>query len=248
MIMAYPRGGRGGATTFSGGVTTVNCEKQVRSWRLLRSLVELLIPTCNCTFIEDQNNEIKQDNTSHRYSFSKQSSFISSPNYTTTGTIFGSRHGKVSLCIQKNPKSSTPFLLLELAIPTATLAREMKGGVLRIALECNPNGNGFEQESSSSSLLSMPLWTFYCNGRKTGFAKKKNPSKYDLEILKNMETVSVGAGVINGKELERDDDVMYLRGRFKRVHSSFDSESFHLIDPEGNIGQELSVFFLRSRP
>ncbi|GAA0163736.1 hypothetical protein LIER_19531 [Lithospermum erythrorhizon] len=248
MIMAYQSSGR--ATTFSDGVTTVDCEKQVRSWRLLRSLMELLIPSCNCSFIEDEKNETSQENTPHsRYSFSRQSYLISSHNSTTTGTIFGSRRGKVSLCIQTNPKSSTPILLLELAITTATLAREMRGGVLRIGLECTPNVDGFEEEKNYSSLLSMPLWRLYCNGRKAGFAKKRKASKYDLEILNNMESVAIGAGVINGKELGCDDDVMYLRGRFKKVHGSFDSESYHLIDPEGNIGhQELSVFFIRSRP
>lgn len=94
----------------------------------------------------------------------------------------------------------------------------------------------------------------YCNGRKVGFAIKRHASKGDMEVLQRMESVVVGAGIINGKELERDDGIieqedgiMYLRGNFKRVHGSTNSETFHLIDPEGNVGQELSIFFLRSR-
>lgn len=68
-----------------------------------------------------------------------------------------------------------------------------------------------------------------------------------MEVLDRMESVVVGAGVISAKELDLDDEIMYLRGNFQRVCGSSDSETFHLIDPDGNVGQELSIFFLRSR-
>lgn len=69
-----------------------------------------------------------------------------------------------------------------------------------------------------------------------------------MEVLGRMESVVVGAGVISAKELDLDDEIMYLRGNFQRVRGSSDSETFHLIDhPDGNVGQELSIFFLRSR-
>ncbi|KAK4356218.1 hypothetical protein RND71_025189 [Anisodus tanguticus] len=93
----------------------------------------------------------------------------------------------------------------------------------------------------------MPVWTMYCNGKKVGFAVKKKPTKSDIQVLKQMESVVVGAGTVHGKENNRDDDIMYLRGKFERVHGSSDSESFHLIDPEGSMGQQLSILFLRSR-
>lgn len=231
MIMSY----RAVSTT---GVTTVDCQKQVRSWRLLRSFIELLVPTCNC-FIEE-NREFKEEKYINKF-FYENTSFISSS--IITGTIYGNRRGKVSLCIQTNPKPMNPILLLEMAVPTSVLAREMKGGFLRIVLECNTTR---KKALDSNSLLSMPLWTMYCNGRKVGFAVKRKPSRANIEILRQMESVVVGAGVINGKEITRNDDIMYLRGNFERVHGSYDSESFHLIDPDGNIGQELSIFFLRS--
>ncbi|KAK9286005.1 hypothetical protein L1049_025208 [Liquidambar formosana] len=228
-----------GATTIANGVTTVDCHKQVRSWRLLRSLVELLIPSCKCTFVEEH--EIKENNYLHNYYHSKPT-FISSN--TITGTIFGYRRGKVNFCIQTNPKSTTPILVLELAVPTIILAREMQGGILRIALECSTIGNG----TGSYSLLSMPVWTMYCNGKKVGFAIKRRPSKADVDMLRLMGSVVVGAGIISGKELNHDDELMYLRANFERVCGSSDTEAFHLIDPDGsNIGQELSIFFHRSR-
>ncbi|KAK3211229.1 hypothetical protein Dsin_015935 [Dipteronia sinensis] len=236
-----------GGTTMAtaSGVTTVECHKQVRSWRLLRYLMHLLIPSCNCSsFIEEKETTIKEDNLLNHYP--QQPTFTSSSNIIT-GTIFGYRRGKVRFCIQTNSKSiNNPILLLELAIPTAILAKEMQGGVLRLALECTSTHD-------HESLLSMPVWTTYCNGRKVGYAIKRKISKSDMEFLKVMDSVVVGAGIIttNKKELDHDhhedDQVMYLRASFQRVCGSSDSESYHLIDPDGNIGQELSIFFYRSR-
>ncbi|EXC09719.1 hypothetical protein L484_019816 [Morus notabilis] len=240
--MAYPTIG---ATTISSGVTVVDCQKQVRSWRLLRSLIELLIPCCNGTFIEDHHNQAKrQQNFFQTYFY-----YPGQPsNNVITGTIFGCRKGKVSFCIQSKA-TNNPILLLELAVSTQTLAREMRGGFLRIALESKvpvPNSSG---HGRSDDLLSTPVWTMYCNGRRVGYAVKRRPSEADMEALRLMGSVVAGAGVINGKELNRDDDdeLMYLRAKFERVCGSENSESFHLIDPDRCIGQELSVFFYRSR-
>ncbi|KAK4716855.1 hypothetical protein R3W88_015193 [Solanum pinnatisectum] len=238
MITSYP--------TTTSPITSVDCEKQVRSWRFLRSLMKLLIPRCNCIFVEEEN-----DNRKHIPYFKHNSSSLSSSStITITGTIFGSRKGKVNFCIQSNPNSTNPILLLELAVSTSSLAREMQKGVVRIALESKTNDYS-SSSSSSASLLSMPIWRMYCNGQKVGFAVKRNPTKVDLQVLRQMESIIVGAGIIHGKKGvikkdDDDDDIMYLRGKFQRVHGSNDSESFHLVDPEENMGQELSIFFLRS--
>ncbi|WVZ26170.1 hypothetical protein V8G54_004714 [Vigna mungo] len=184
--------------------------------------MQLLVPTCNCaTIIEDQDvtNECLENPTKF---YSPSLTMNSS---TITGTIFGYRRGKVRFCIQANANSN-PILLLELAVPTTILAKEMREGTLRIALESNTNTN---------TLLSIPLWTMYCNGRKVG----------DSEALRLMRSVVVGTGVVKCKK--EDGEVMYLRGSFERVRGSENCESFHLIDPEGDRDQELSVFFLRSR-
>ncbi|KAB2008590.1 hypothetical protein ERO13_D10G101000v2 [Gossypium hirsutum] len=211
------------------GVTSVDCQKQVRSWRLLRSLIALLIPTCNRTLIQDPENKHQTHHPRHLYS----------SNYSViTGTIFSYRRGKVRFCIQANSKSTNPILLLEFAVPTPVLAREMRGGILRITLDCTDSESGFP----------MPLWTMYCNGRKVGYAVKRQPSKADTDALRKMSSVVVGTGTISGKEVDNEDDeLMYLRANFQRIRGSTDSESFHLIDPEGNVGQELSIFFFRSR-
>ncbi|CAH8326848.1 unnamed protein product [Eruca vesicaria subsp. sativa] len=219
----------------------VECHKQVRSWRLLRTIVQLLLPSCYCTLVDDN-----QEDKSHRQIKPRTSSATTKPS-SFTGTIFGFRRGKVNFCIQaKNSKTLNPIIiLLELTVPSDVLAREMRGGVLRIALESN-NNDGYD--SSSFSLLTTPLWNMYCNGRRVGFAIKREPSKDELAALKVLTPVTEGAGVVNGEEINRDksDHMMYLRASFKQVFGSFDSESFHLIDPRGIIGQELSIFFFRS--
>ncbi|XP_050208303.1 protein MIZU-KUSSEI 1 [Mercurialis annua] len=223
--------------TIANGITTVDCQKQVRSWRILRSLIALLVPSCSSIFVEEEE-EIRKEKSLHCHHPNRPSLFTST---TITGTIFGFRRGKVSFCIQTNPKSNSPLLVLEFSLPTAILAREMQAGILRIALECSTSNN------SSSDLLATSLWTVYCNGRKAGYAAKRRPSKVDMEVMKKMNSVNVGAGIIRGKEFERDDELMYLRAKFARVCGSSEAESFHLIDPDGCIGQELSIFFFRSR-
>ncbi|KAH1251012.1 Protein MIZU-KUSSEI 1 [Glycine max] len=229
---------------MASGVTTVDCEKQVRSWRLIRSLMQLLIPTCNCaTIIEDGQDVTTTTNETLRntskYTYSPSSSLMSSTT-NITGTIFGYRRGKVSFCIQANANSTNPILLLELAVPTTILAKEMRGGTLRIALESgNDDDDG---DGQVDTLLSTPLWTMYCNGRKVGYAVKRRPSNTDFEALRLMRSVVVGTGVMKCKELvnKEDDQLMYLRASFQRVRGSDNCESFHLIDPEGDIDQELS--------
>ncbi|KAF5199655.1 Mizu-kussei [Thalictrum thalictroides] len=230
----------GSATHTAEGVTTVDCQKQVRSWSLLRSLIEFLIPTCTCYYLDQQ--EIAKDrryiNNNYRY---RHSALISA---TITGTIFGYRRGKANICIQSTTNNTIPLLLLELPVPTAILAKEMKSGILRIALECKYD----QQQSSSSttSLLSEPVWNMYCNGKIVGCAVKRRPTQANMDFFRLMCSVHVGTGVINRKTLNCDNDLMYLRANFERVSRSTNSESFHLISPDGSTGQELSIFFLRT--
>ncbi|XP_010548823.1 PREDICTED: protein MIZU-KUSSEI 1 [Tarenaya hassleriana] len=224
------------ATAGTDSTTAVDCHKQVRSWRVLRTIVQLLLPSCYCTFVEPNPHDSRKQTSRKRNSHRNAATF--------TGTIFGFRRGKVNFCIQATSVGTlNPIIvLLELAVPTEVLAQEMRGGVLRIALESNntywDNGN----DESLSHLLSTPLWNMYCNGRKVGFAIKREPSKAELAALNVLSSVTEGAGVINADE---KDHVMYLRASFERVFGSSDSESFHLIDPHGIIGQELSIFFFR---
>lgn len=214
----------------------------------------------------------------------------SSSSSTVTGTFFGYRKGRVSFCIQddrRRSSRSSPLLLLEFTVPTAFLAREMQYGLLRIALvECGEYSrshrtsaskqgyyyqynssskiNTVSSSCSSSSLFNVPVWAMYCNGRKVGFAMRRQMTIGDVAVLKLMQSVSVGAGVLppitttatattkSPSEEEEEcgsgggGELMYLRASFERVIGSADSESFHMINPVGSSSQELSIFLLRS--
>ncbi|KAE9590132.1 putative protein MIZU-KUSSEI 1-like, plant [Lupinus albus] len=50
------------------------------------------------------------------------------------GTLFGHKRARINLTFQESPKC-LPFLLLESAIPTRKLLRDMGVGLIRIALE-----------------------------------------------------------------------------------------------------------------
>ncbi|KAF1895615.1 hypothetical protein Lal_00041896 [Lupinus albus] len=121
----------------------------------------------------------------------------------------------------------------------------MQNGVVRIALESNYH---------STPLRSIPVWTVFCNGKKTGFAAKRKASDHVRSVLKTMQCVTVGAGVIPSRFRSSSDsglglgsdELMYMRANFEHVVGNADSESFHLINPDDCPGQELSVFLLRS--
>ncbi|XP_057972495.1 protein MIZU-KUSSEI 1-like [Malania oleifera] len=234
------------------GATAVECHKHVRSWRLLRSFIELLIPCCRAApFTAVDRLEIKEERNNriiHSVNFSRPTSISSSASASAvTGTIFGYRGGNVSFCIQTDPRSTAPLLLLELAVPAAVLAREMQSGILRITLECADTAAAAGKATAhSGSLLSEPLWVMHCNEKRVGFAAKRRPGKADEAVLRRMRSVGVGAGVTSGKEFNGGGELMYLRANFERIRESPGSESFHLVDPEGSIGQELSFYFIRS--
>ncbi|KAH7441973.1 hypothetical protein KP509_03G064500 [Ceratopteris richardii] len=160
-----------------------------------------------------------------------------------TGTLFGYRKGHVHFAVQEDAKSH-PVLLLELATPTSTLVKEMASGLVRIALECERgiNGGGIGR----GKLFNEPVWTMYCNGRKTGYALRRTCSEADVHLLSLVQAVSMGAGVLpTGDELATDGELMYMRAKFERVVGSRDSEAFYMMNPDGTGGPELSIFLLR---
>ncbi|XP_010270615.1 PREDICTED: protein MIZU-KUSSEI 1 [Nelumbo nucifera] len=217
-------GGQRGPIYIIDTPTAVDCGREVRFRRSFRSLVECMVPCCG---FQPSDSVDSDSDLTH--------------GSTVTGTFFGYRKGRVSFCLQDDSKSS-PLLLLEFAVPTAYLAREMQYGLLRIALECNQT----RARSNSCSLFSVPVWSMYCNGRKVGFAVRRQMTESDATTLKLMQSVSVGAGVLPVEPKSEDGDLMYLRASFERVIGSADSESFHMINPDGSSGQELSIFLLRS--
>lgn len=210
--------------------TAVDCgPRDVRLRRSFRSLVECMVPCCGF-------------HPSYSLSHDVDGVTSSAPLSTVTGTLFGYRKGRVSFCVQDH-KRSAPLLLLDLGVATAYLAREMEQGLLRIALECDRRRASCT--SSMASLHDVPAWSMYCNGRRVGYAVRRQVSPGDAAVLKLMQSVSAGAGVLP-VGTKSEGELMYLRATFQRVVGSPDSESFHMLSPAGSAAQELSVFLLRS--
>lgn len=182
-----------------------------------------------------------------------------------TGTFYGHRRARITLAVQERP-GSLPSLVLELGVPTGKLMQEISatggGGHVRIALECERKSNAKQKASSAGApaeggggsvgLLEEAMWTAYVNGRRVGYAVRREATEGDLAVMQLLSTVSVGAGVLPGDVVdapagEADGEVTYMRAGFDRVVGSKDSESFYMVSPEGGAagGTELSIFFVR---
>ncbi|KAI3750292.1 hypothetical protein L2E82_20926 [Cichorium intybus] len=169
-----------------------------------------------------------------------------------TGTLFGNRRGRVSFAVQYDPRSA-PVLIIELAVSTATLVKEMSSGLVRIALECEKRQSRLGARGGDGKLFNEPTWTMYCNGRKCGYASSRACSDSDWHVLSTVQSVSVGAGVIpvveDGSKSKSgggsEGELLYMRARFDRVVGSRDSEAYYMMNPDGNGGPELSLFLLR---
>ncbi|CAL9170982.1 protein MIZU-KUSSEI 1-like [Musa acuminata AAA Group] len=212
----------------------VDCTRDVRLRRTLRSLVQHMVPCC----------VFPPSDASHDFVDTRSTHGTGSSTTTiVTGTFFCYRRGRVSFCLHDEPSRNSPILLLDFTIPTAYLAKEMQLGVLRIALECDRSR---PRSSMPMALFSVPSWSMYCNGRKVGYAVRRQMSEDEAAIFKLMQSVSVGAGVVPRETKSGSGDLLYLRASFERVIGSVDSESFHMINPIGSTGQQLSIFLLRT--
>ncbi|KAE9590141.1 hypothetical protein Lal_00027846 [Lupinus albus] len=168
-----------------------------------------------------------------------------------TGTLFGNRHGNISFAVQLEPRSE-PILLLQLAMTTFSLVKEMSSGLVRIALDCDKVPTTVNGSGRQKMLFHEPTWTMYCNGKKCGYALSRTCGDLDWHVLRTVQSVSVGAGVIpmleengGGGGGESEGELTYMRARFERVVGSRNSESFYMLNPDGNGGPELSIFLLR---
>ncbi|MQL82834.1 hypothetical protein Taro_015302 [Colocasia esculenta] len=172
-----------------------------------------------------------------------------------TGTLFGRRRGHVHFAFQADPRAC-PVLLIELATPTSGLVREMASGLVRIALECDKRPHGADGAGAAAGgkrrLLEEPMWRTFCNGKKCGYAVRRECGPADWRVLRAVEPVSMGAGVLPGAaaataagEGEEEGEMMYMRARFERVVGSRDSEAFYMMSPDSNGGPELSIYLLR---
>ncbi|OIW20016.1 hypothetical protein TanjilG_31934 [Lupinus angustifolius] len=155
------------------------------------------------------------------------------------GTLFGYRNGRVSFSLQEKPKC-LPSLVLELSIQTNMLQKEMAEGMVRMALECEKR-----QEKDKTRLMDEPLWTMYCNGKKSGYGMRREATEEDLNVMEMLKAVSMGAGVLPGKSENVEGELAYMRAHFDHVVGSKDSETLYMLSPEGNCGPELTMFFVR---
>ncbi|XP_057961569.1 protein MIZU-KUSSEI 1 [Malania oleifera] len=173
--------------------------------------------------------------------FGKSRSSMSSSGLGTrvVGTLFGYRRGHVHFAFQEDPKLR-PAFLIELATPTSVLVREMASGLVRIALECEKKA-----EKKGVKLLGEPLWRTYCNGKKCGYAMRRECGAEEWMVLKAVEPISMGAGVLPGNGVGSEGELMYMRAKFERVVGSKDSEAFYMMNPDGSGGPELSIYLLR---
>ncbi|XP_031093891.1 protein MIZU-KUSSEI 1 [Ipomoea triloba] len=157
-----------------------------------------------------------------------------------TGTLFGYRKGRVSLSVQENP-GTLPTLVVELAMQTQALQKEMSQGMVRIALEC-------EKRTDKMKLLDEPVWSMFCNGKKIGYSKKRDATDEDLSVMESLKVVSMGAGVLPSTKPDvegPDAEIAYVRACFDRTVGSKDSETLYMMSPDGDSGPELSIFFVR---
>lgn len=174
-----------------------------------------------------------------------RSSYHSGLGSRVIGTLFGYRRGHVHFAFQEDAKLA-PAFLIELATPTSVLVREMASGLVRIALECEK-----KTEKKGLKMLEEPIWRTYCNGKKCGYAMRRECGPEELKILKAVEPISMGAGVLPGNENVdgsgggSEGELMYMRARFERVVGSKDSEAFYMMNPDCSGGPELSFYLLR---
>ncbi|KAG2316764.1 hypothetical protein Bca52824_019886 [Brassica carinata] len=137
----------------------------------------------------------------------------------------------------------------------------MASGLVRIALECDKtkeevkeeNGNRRHGVTIPRRLVEEPVWRTYCNGKKCGFAARRESGEKEKKVLKALEMVSMGAGVlpeteetaIGGGGGGGGGEIMYMRAKFERIVGSRDSEAFYMMNPDSNGAPELSIYLLR---
>ncbi|PKA66603.1 hypothetical protein AXF42_Ash003258 [Apostasia shenzhenica] len=156
-----------------------------------------------------------------------------------TGTLYGHRRGRVSLCVQESPRC-LPSVIVELALNTQVVMKDMGAGMVRIALECE------KRAENGRRLMEEPLWTVFYNGKKSGYGVRREPAAEDLAVMELLRSVSMGAGVLpDGAVDAREGEMAYVRAFFEHVAASRDSETLYILSPSDSNGPELTIFFVR---
>ncbi|KAG8043632.1 hypothetical protein GUJ93_ZPchr0458g22534 [Zizania palustris] len=173
-----------------------------------------------------------------------------------TGTLFGYRQGRIALSLQENPRC-LPTLVVELPLPTHAMLRELSTtACARIVLESEKHaadgdvedGGACRRREENGWVLEEPIWTMFCNGKRVGYAVRRDPTDDDIAVLETLWAVSMVGGVLPcmSSHMHRSDGEMaYMRGCFEYVFGSRDSKSLYMMGPHGGDCPELAVFFVR---
>nr|CAD1839983.1 unnamed protein product [Ananas comosus var. bracteatus] len=79
-----------------------------------------------------------------------------------------------------------------------------------------------------------------------GYAARREATESDVRVMQLLHAVSMGAGVLPADMTDpADGELTYMRAYFDRVVGSRDSETFYMLNPDGNNGPELTIFFVR---
>ncbi|KAL3684134.1 hypothetical protein R1sor_002156 [Riccia sorocarpa] len=221
--------------------TNLNCElsSTKRIWMALRFLVR---PFC-CGKIPPGGGRIFNSNSRRN---------------TITGTFYGSRRGKVTFCIQEDP-TGPPLILLEFDMSTYSLLKGMSSRQIKIDLKCEKSRTSLSKQgvrrdgSQTPDILLEPIWSLFCNGKEVGLAINRISSEGDRNILKLMQSVNMGAGVIPSRKgsnvmMMPEHEIMYMRAQYLREKSRGrfqESLVLHLINPYGSSGEKLIISISR---
>lgn len=146
--------------------------------------------------------------------------------------------------------------MVELALPTHALLRELGAHAgARIVLEVEKRaeqGTADGNEAIATTdhdgwVLEELMWTMFCNGKRVGYAVRRDPTEEDIAVLETLWAVSMGGGVLPGRsDMDGPDGEMaYMRGSFEHTVGSRDSESLYMVGPPGGDCPELAIFFVR---
>lgn len=237
-----------------------HASRSARLFQRLRHALPVLTPRCGrlqvgsaCEIAAAASSSSGAD--SHLLSHVVSFSGSGRPCRRVTGTLFGHRKGRVALALQETPRC-LPSLVVELALQTHALLRELGNPAgARIVLETErrvaADVEGARRRGGRAPpLLDEAAWTMFCNGRKTGYAVRREATDDDLSVMETLRAVSMGAGVLpvagDAAAGGTDDEVAYMRGCFDHFVGSRDSESLYMVAPQGGgTGPELAVFFVR---
>ncbi|WOL13435.1 hypothetical protein Cni_G22205 [Canna indica] len=111
---------------------------------------------------------------------------------------------------------------------------------LWIALKCE------KKVTDKTKLIEEHVWMAFINRRKIGYAVQRELSEYDLEIMQLLYMVSMGADVLlDDMTGPVEGKMTYMRAHFDWLVGNKDSETVYVLNPDGNNGHELSIFFAR---